>query len=504
MKREIRKLCFVVLSTLFVFTACKKNENPVTETTPETGQGRIIDAVLSQNGSAVYIPLNPGDSVRRDPQEKLGKSRSNPGVQLNCQLYFNVTKVGWSYTVSANACFIPPSISTIQWFLFEDGVEIGFMGATLSSEESITTTNVPIVCGRSYNVEARYLYRDAGGVVRTGITKGVQYWTAGILQTVGLGAVGDGADVKITEINGNGIPDLLFMAYDDAPGANYFKYYFLFDVNPNGTSSTPPVTQSVIGMGNEGAGAGAVIEDINGNGIKDLIVMAYDDPPGANTFRYRVGFDLSATGVPTSWSVNYIISGLGDLANGAGIALWDIDKNGVKDIILMAYVDPTGANIFRYKIGLNPDSQGAVTAGNWRPTSPTTYVDVPGVGDKAHGAGFDIRDVDNNGFPEFFFMAYDDAGAGENSFRYRIVHNVNTAGIGTNGANYFTYRGVGGDGQGAGLALGDITGDGNTDILLMAYDNTPGNAGNTFRTRIGYNLPASGNLVQPSSFWCGF
>ena len=57
------------------------------------------------------------------------------------------------------------------------------------------------------------------------------------------------------------------------------------------------------GVGWEGAGADLAYADVNNNGIDDVIVMAYDDPNGANQFRYRIGFDVDDDGVAQKWSV---------------------------------------------------------------------------------------------------------------------------------------------------------------------------------------------------------
>ncbi len=495
----MKKLCFVALLTPLAFAACKKNEKPVPESTPDASARRIIEQVFIKNDSAVYIPLKPGDSVRQWPAHKLAVGKPDPGSMAVCQPAFSIiSQTGSNVTIQATVCFSVMNPSYTDWYLNDGTTRVAYLGTTGSGVLTFPPFSAWLTCGKSYALEAAYHYTDAAGIPRIGINYSLWYWTAGVVQVAGLGVVDDGADVKITDINGNGVPDLVLMTYDDAPGANSFKYKFLRDVSTNGTTADITSVVTVTGLGVDGAGAGVVVEDINGNGIKDMIIMAYDDPSGANTFRYRVGLDLNANGEPAAgWPANYhTVTGLGDLANGAGIAMWDIDQNGVKDIILMAYVDPSGANIFRYKIGYNPNAAGYTA--NW-----SGYVSVPGVGDHGHGAGFDVRDIDGNGYPEFFFLAYDDA-PGENSFRYRVVHNVNTSGNGVANANYITYRGVGEDGYGAGIALGDLNADGNLDMILMADDNTPGNVANTFRYRIGYNLPASANGITPYNFWCGY
>jgi FG-GAP repeat len=40
----------------------------------------------------------------------------------------------------------------------------------------------------------------------------------------------------------------------------------------------------------ENAGAGIAVADLNGDGFPDLVVLRVDDPPGANSAYFRVGF----------------------------------------------------------------------------------------------------------------------------------------------------------------------------------------------------------------------
>lgn len=45
-------------------------------------------------------------------------------------------------------------------------------------------------------------------------------------------------------------------------------------------------------MGWEGQGMGIETLQIGGSSKSDLLYMAYDNPSGANTFRYRIGSSL--------------------------------------------------------------------------------------------------------------------------------------------------------------------------------------------------------------------
>ena len=55
-----------------------------------------------------------------------------------------------------------------------------------------------------------------------------------------------------------------------------------------------------MGVGFEGAEAGAALVDQNDDGRLDLLTMAIDAPSGDNTIRYRIGFDLGIDGAASA------------------------------------------------------------------------------------------------------------------------------------------------------------------------------------------------------------
>ncbi len=48
----------------------------------------------------------------------------------------------------------------------------------------------------------------------------------------------------------------------------------------------------VSGVGSDAQGADLAIYDINGDGKQDMVLMAYDNPVGLNYFRYMIGWDF--------------------------------------------------------------------------------------------------------------------------------------------------------------------------------------------------------------------
>jgi hypothetical protein len=300
--------------------------------------------------------------------------------------------------------------------------------------------------------------------------------TAQHITVPGVGWEGAGAGVAIANLDGNSRPEMIMMAYDDPQQGNTFRYRVGRNINGAGIASSWSGFVQVPGVGWKGQGAGVAIGDIGGSGRPDMILMAYDNPSGGNTFRYRVGRDLDADGVASSWSSFITVPGVGWEGAGADVALVDLDSNPRPDMILMAYDDPQRANSFRYRIGYNLNSNGV--AASWR----SGFVTAPGVGWEGQGAGIAIGDFGGNSRPDMVLMAYDNP-VGANTFRYRIGLDLNVQGVASSWSTpHVTEPGVGWEGQGAGVAVADLAGDGAPDLVMMAYDN-PSRA-NTFRYRV--------------------
>ncbi len=247
------------------------------------------------------------------------------------------------------------------------------------------------------------------------------------------------------------------------------------------------------GVGHLGQGAGVAYGDINRNGKLDMMLMAYDNPAGANTFRYKIGWDINfTTGIASSWTSGFFtVPGVGNEGNGAGVCLFDIDDNGVLDVVFMAYDDPAGGNSFRYKIGWNINTAGVCSS--WG-----AYTQIAGAGDKGSGAGVAIADINQNGTPDMVLMACNEQD-GTDQFSYKIGWDIDAAGISTNWTtNNINVGGVGSSIQGADIAIADVNLDGELDMILMAYDNP---LWNNFRYKIGWSLKNNGRATDWSRYY---
>lgn len=223
-------------------------------------------------------------------------------------------------------------------------------------------------------------------------------------------------------------------------------------------------TRQVSGLGHINQGAGVAIGDIDKNGRPDMILMGIDNPKGKNNFWYKVLYDIDENGYYSKESSILSISAEGWENSGGDIALCDLNNNGILDMVLLCTDKPTTAGrAYRWyyvAYDLKPD-------GHYNSLSSLNTLDE--LGFFYDGAGIDICDINKNGTPDLLMMVYD-APEGENSFRYQIAFDLQSNGNYLNLSPVYEVPGLGHDGDGAGVAVGDIDNNGTLDILFMALD----------------------------------
>lgn len=223
-------------------------------------------------------------------------------------------------------------------------------------------------------------------------------------------------------------------------------------------------TRQVSGLGHINQGAGVAIGDIDKNGRPDMILMGIDNPKGKNNFWYKVLYDIDENGYYSKESSILSISAEGWENSGGDIALCDLNNNGILDMVLLCTDKPTTAGrAYRWyyvAYDLKPD-------GHYNSLSSlNTFREL---GFFYDGAGIDICDINKNGTPDLLMMVYD-APEGENSFRYQIAFDLQSNGNYLSLSPVYEVPGLGHDGDGAGVAVGDIDNNGTLDILFMALD----------------------------------
>jgi hypothetical protein len=294
-----------------------------------------------------------------------------------------------------------------------------------------------------------------------------------------------GAGVALTDLDGNGQPELIAFFIDNPPGANVGYYRILYNIDQFGFPTGGWTTKSVPGwFGNDSAGGDITIADVNGNGRPDLIVYHIDDASGENHGYYRIGFDVDANGNAAFWTSHKSIPGwFGATDQGAGVAFADVNGNGIPELIFFFLVNPSGGNWGYYRIGWDTNTSG-------NPTSWSDSIQVPGwFGDDSNEAGIVVRDLNDNGVPDLVVFWIDNA-SGENHGYYRIGLDLGASGTASMWTAESQVPGwFGADNDGAGIALADLDGNGLQDFVVFFIADSPG--ANTGHYRVGWSEGAT-------------
>jgi hypothetical protein len=150
---------------------------------------------------------------------------------------------------------------------------------------------------------------------------------------------------------------------------------------------------------------------------------------------------------------------------GAGVAVADIDGDGHADVVLFMVDDAPGQNVAYFRIGWAVDDDCTIgTWGNW-----TT---IPDWGPWFNeGAGIAVADISGTGRPDLVVFMIDGIPNAANAGYYRIGWDLDTAGQVSNWSpwmaipDWFPWANAGAD-----IAVGDVTGDGGLDLVVLMVD----------------------------------
>ena len=234
----------------------------------------------------------------------------------------------------------------------------------------------------------------------------------------------------------------------------------------------------------ENADGGAAVGDVTGDGQPDLLVFAIDAPAGQNTGRYRVGRGLAGGGDRR----------VGSVADRAGLAVLgehrrrdhvaDLDGSGRLDLVLFIVDAPAGPNIGLVRVARGLDADGVPTGG-WGPWQ--TVPDWPFW--ESQGADCAVADVDGDGALELVLLVADNP-VGQNRGLYR------TSALAPDGtaSGWSPWTSVpdwfGWENAGAGVAVGDLDGDGVPELLVLVVDSAVGE--NDAYYSVGWRLDGRG------------
>lgn len=169
-------------------------------------------------------------------------------------------------------------------------------------------------------------------------------WSTPTKLSIWAGSETQGADVALKDLDGDGKLDMIVAQADNPSGANHIYYNVLWGLSTSGTiSSTGSTFEMPYSIGDSTNDIGLAIADMNGDGVNDLVVSWVDDPSGANSHYYRVGYSIQSSGEVTTWGPQRTLrSQLGGTTGAAGIAVYDFNSDGKKDIAHF-HVDNSGS-----------------------------------------------------------------------------------------------------------------------------------------------------------------
>ena len=208
-------------------------------------------------------------------------------------------------------------------------------------------------------------YDYVSAVIQMNISRYCNKWM-GLFSTSDdwFGGENHGGGMAVGDINGKGGPDLVVFHIDHPSGGNHGYYRIGWDIGQDGTiASWTDSSEIPDWFGGENQGGGIAVGDINGKGGPDLVVFHIDHPSGGNRGYYRIGWDIGVDGVVTNWTDPpiKIPDWFGGQNQGGGIALGDINGNGILDLTAFNVDHPSGGNHGWYRIGLDMNSDGTIS-----------------------------------------------------------------------------------------------------------------------------------------------
>lgn len=240
----------------------------------------------------------------------------------------------------------------------------------------------------------------------------------GSTQSIGgwWGSSTSGAGIAVGDIDGNGRPDLVVVHVDDTSGADRTFYRIGWNVSTSGavTSWSSPTQISAGFHGSSSAGADVALHDINGNGKLDLVVATVDAASGSDVIYYNVGWDLSTSGVPTSWSSTASLTGPGSSTAELGLDVADMDGNGKADLVVSWVDSASGEDVHYYRVGYDISSSTGAVASGW---SGVRSLGAR-MGEATQGADVAVYDFNGDGSKDLMAFHLDPAGSGNTGYLY--------------------------------------------------------------------------------------
>jgi Domain of unknown function (DUF1929) len=182
-----------------------------------------------------------------------------------------------------------------------------------------------------------------------------------------------GAGVAVANFGAAGMGLVVFQVQHRVPGPNkgLFRVGRKLDAQGNVTGGWTNWMEVPGWISWSDQGAAIAVSDIDGDGQPELVVFHIDDfhtnnPERPNKGFYRVGAQLTADGQVSNWTDWIPVDWFSWSNQGAGLAIADLDGNGRPEIIIFQIDNPPGENAGFYRVGWNLDPLGRVQDG-WGP-----------------------------------------------------------------------------------------------------------------------------------------
>jgi hypothetical protein len=327
---------------------------------------------------------------------------------------------------------------------------------------------------------------------------GVRYLYGGFnTVATSIGSYQAGAGNDIGDVDGVTGKDML-CAWVDNPSGNNYIYYRLgkqISTTTGAVSSWTSTSKWSTSIGSYTQGMGVALASIGLGAAIDLVFGWMDNPSGSNTMKYVIGWDLSTSGVPSSWSSVKTMPTDGVTWDSTGMDIKVVDCVGTtRPDLVVFWGDEATTNYdsMRHRIGKDMDTSGNVGSSSWTPVTifTTNY--------ETEGCGVCVGNFDLTGSKDIMFviMEYMTGPGYTNKITYKVGWNIDANGIPT-GWTGWTSGPVGWIGtatDGVGVTCANINGLASEEIFYFWVDD-PSSTGNScyyrveWEGRVAYSHP---------------